>query len=198
MLEEIKKYVRSYVPGRLRLRHPALVGLDFETVKAITSTITSAEGITACTINPEVGSLLLLWDTKKITEETLAGYFAFWMALLPEGIDEADAEEKENQNVVDAKHTLAKGLYKGNLLLEDAVTRGKSLSTLSLDKLSAVLAPDQKKSARRRRVTQNRLMLLTCAASIGAIALGSKAHTALGLGFLSLLAVHLKQHKTVL
>ena len=196
MLEEIKKYVRSYVPGRLRLRHSALVGLDSETVKAITSTITSAEGITECTINPAVGSLLLLWDTKKITEETLAGYFAFWMALLPAGMEEAVAEE--NQNVVDAKHTLAKELYKGNLLLEDAVTRGKSLSAFALDKLSAVLAPDQKKSARRRRVTQNRLMFLTCVASIGAIALGSKAHTALGLGFLSLLAVHLKQHKTVL
>ena len=196
MLEEIKKYVRSYVPGRLRLRHSALVGLDSETVKAITSTITSAEGITECTINPAVGSLLLLWDTKKITEETLAGYFAFWMALLPAGMEETVAEE--NQNVVDAKHTLAKELYKGNLLLEDAVTRGKSLSAFALDKLSAVLAPDQKKSARRRRVTQNRLMFLTCVASIGAIALGSKAHTALGLGFLSLLAVHLKQHKTVL
>ena len=196
MLEEIKKYVRSYVPGRLRLRHSALVGLDSETIKAISSTITSAEGITECTINPAVGSLLLLWDTKKITEETLAGYFAFWMALLPAGMEETVAEE--NQNVVDAKHTLAKELYKGNLLLEDAVTRGKSLSAFALDKLSAVLAPDQKKSARRRRVTQNRLMLLTCLVSLGAIALGSKAHTTLGLGFLSLLALHLKQHRTVL
>ncbi len=197
MLEEIKKYVRSYVPGRLRLRHEALIGLDSETIQAITSTITSAEGIVACSINREVGSLLLLWDTKKITEETLAGYFAFWMALLPEGVGEAHSQ-KENQNVVDAKHTLAKGLYEGNLLLESAVKRGTSVSAFGLDKLSAVLAPDQKKSARRRRVTQNRLMLLTCAASIGAIALGSKTHTVLGLGFLSLLAVHLKQHRTVL
>ena len=56
-------FIRSYVPGRLRLRHPGLIGLEGETLEALTSTVKSAPGITGCTVNPKVGSLLLIWDT---------------------------------------------------------------------------------------------------------------------------------------
>lgn len=52
MNEDYKQYIRSFVPGRLRLRHPGLKGLDGETVATVVETVTAAEGITGCTINP--------------------------------------------------------------------------------------------------------------------------------------------------
>ena len=76
MLDELKQYIRSYVPGRLRLRHPGLKGIDADTEKLIVETVTSASGITGCTINPEVGSLLLTWDRHALTEEDLLGYLS--------------------------------------------------------------------------------------------------------------------------
>ena len=83
MLDEVKQYIRSYVPGRLRLRHPGLKGIDADTEKLIVETVTSASGITGCTINPEVGSLLLTWDRHALTEEDLLGYLSFWAAFIP-------------------------------------------------------------------------------------------------------------------
>ncbi len=83
MLDEVKQYIRSYVPGRLRLRHPGLKGIDADTEKLIVETVTSAAGITGCTINPEVGSLLLTWDRHALTEEDLLGCLSFWAAFIP-------------------------------------------------------------------------------------------------------------------
>ena len=51
MNEDYKQYIRSFVPGRLRLRHLGLKGLDGETVATVVETVTAAEGITGCTIN---------------------------------------------------------------------------------------------------------------------------------------------------
>ena len=74
MNEDYKQYIRSFVPGRLRLRHPGLKGLDGETVATVVETVTAAEGITGCTINPRVGSLVLTWDAKRLTTDDLMGY----------------------------------------------------------------------------------------------------------------------------
>ena len=76
-------FIRSYVPGRLRLRHPGLIGLEGETLEALTSTVKSAPGITGCTVNPKVGSLLLTWDAEKLTQEDLLGTFSFGRLSCP-------------------------------------------------------------------------------------------------------------------
>ena len=80
-------FIRSYVPGRLRLRHPGLIGLEGETLEALTSTVKSAPGITGC-------SLLLTWDAEKLTQEDLLGYLQFWAAFLPEVALEAPSHAK--------------------------------------------------------------------------------------------------------
>ena len=67
-----------------------------------------------------------------------------------------------------------------------------------LELLSGILAPDVAKGARAKRVTQNRLMLGSLAASLASIAAGKNAHTVFGVGFLALLGVHLWQHRRVL
>lgn len=77
-------FIRSYVPGRLRLRHSSLIGLECDARGALTSAVKSVPGITACVVNPKVGSLFLTWDAEKLTKDDLLGYLQFWAAFSPE------------------------------------------------------------------------------------------------------------------
>lgn len=104
MNEDYKQYIRSFVPGRLRLRHPGLKGLDGETVATVVETVTAAEGITGCTINPRVGSLVLTWEAKRLTTDDLMGYLAFWQAFIPE-VD--DVKEETSCGLVDTARSAA-------------------------------------------------------------------------------------------
>ncbi len=191
MREELKKAIRSYFPGRLRLRHDALKGLDKETEELITSTVKAADGITDCVINPVTGSLLLTWNPKVLTEEALLNYFSFWEAFLPEGVGKSQATAKESCPLCAA---LCKAKTLGDVALKDA----EKLSEKGLDLMAPLIAPDQMKSARKRRVTQNRLMLLSLMTCVGSAWVSKSAHTALGVVFASLLAVHLYQHRRVI
>ncbi len=191
MREELKKAIRSYYPGRLRLRHEALKGLDKETQELICSTVKAADGITDCVINPVTGSLLLTWNPKVLTEEALLNYFSFWEAFLPEGV--VSLEEKKKVAVPFGKaHIFAKSFA------ETTIKDAEELTVKGLDLLAPLVAPDQGKSARKRRVTQNRLMLLSLMTCVGGAWVSKSAHTALGLVFASLLAVHLYQHRRVI
>lgn len=191
MREELKNAIRSYFPGRLRLRHEALKGLDKETEELITSTVKAAEGITDCVINPTTGSLLLTWNPKVLTEETLLNYFSFWEAFLPEGVVESQVPGK-------APCAFCNALSKAKALTDTALVDAEKLSVKGLDLLAPIVAPDQMKSARKRRVTQNRLMLLSLLTCVGGAWVSKSAHTALGVVFGSLLAVHLYQHRRVI
>ncbi len=191
MREELKKAIRSYFPGRLRLRHEALKGLDKETEELITSTVKAADGITDCVINPVTGSLLLTWNPKALTEETLLSYFSFWEAFLPEGVVKSQAKKKSPCAFCDA-------LSKVKTLTDTALENAEKLSVKGLDLLAPIVAPDQMKSARKRRVTQNRLMLISLATCVGGAWVSKSTHTALGLVFGSLLAVHFYQHRRVI
>ncbi len=201
MMEELKKYIRSYVPGRLRLRHPGLKNLDVETMSLITSTVTSAAGITGCTINPEVGSLLLTWDRKALTEADLLGYLSFWAAFIPgdaadgEAVALADDAALEETSV---GQRFAEGKAAGCRAVAEAAARAKVYTDAGLDVLSPYIAPDQTGKARRRRVTQNRLMLTAGAGSIALLALRGSAHAYLGWAFAAMALIHLYQHRAVI
>ncbi len=200
MMEELKKYVRSYVPGRLRLRHPGLKNLDAETMSLITSTVTSAAGITGCTINPEVGSLLLTWDRKALTEEDLLGYLSFWAAFIPG--DAAEGEAMELTDTALEETSVAKRFEEGKAAgcqaVADAAARAKVYTDAGLDVLAPYIAPDQAGKARRRRVTQNRLMLAAGAGSIALLAMRGSAHAYLGWAFAAMALIHLYQHRAVI
>lgn len=190
MREELKKAIRSYFPGRLRLRHEALKGLDKETEELITSTVKAADGITDCVINSVTGSLLLTWNPKMLTEEALLSYFSFWEAFLPEGVVKSQAKK--------APCAFCDVLSRVKTLTDTALEDAEKLSVKGLDLLAPIVAPSQMKSARKRRVTQNRLMLISLATCIGGAWVSKSAHTALGLVFASLLAVHFYQHRRVI
>lgn len=205
MLDEVKQYIRSYVPGRLRLRHPGLKGIDADTEKLIVETVTSASGIAGCTINPEVGSLLLTWDRHALTEEDLLGYLSFWAAFIPgdalgETTEEASAEDEDEaaQPCSPVATKIAEGKAAGKELAASAIANAKVYTDAGLDVLAPWIAPDQKNAARRRRVTQNRLMLAAGVGSVALLALRGSAHASMGWVFAAMALVHLYQHRTVL
>lgn len=207
MLDELKQYIRSYVPGRLRLRHPGLKGIDAETEKLIVETVTSAAGITGCTINPEVGSLLLTWDRHALSEEDLLGYLSFWAAFIPgdalgemtaEDTAESACEAEAQPCACPVAAKVVEGKEAGKKLAATAIANAKVYTDAGLDVLAPWIAPDQKNAARRRRVTQNRLMLAAGVGSVALLALRGSAHASMGWVFAAMALLHLYQHRTVL
>lgn len=82
--ESLLASVRSFVPGRLRLRHSALAELSDDLADGLVAWLKTKPGMTEVTLNPRVGSLLLLWDesqadwTFEDLAEEAAGLFALF------------------------------------------------------------------------------------------------------------------------
>lgn len=82
--ESLLASVRSFVPGRLRLRHPALAELSDDLAEGLVSWLKTKPGMKDVTLNRRVGSLLLLWDeseadwTFEELAEEAAGLFALF------------------------------------------------------------------------------------------------------------------------
>lgn len=213
--------VRSFCPGRLRLRLPLLRGASDEFVGMIRDALTAKEGVTGVDVNPRVGSLLLTWDPAVLTlepqalAEEAAGMLE--MARMMGYFDEKDepcegktcscesecAEGEEACRCADKK-TCACGCQEfvdtAKVALDRAQAGFERVADAPLQALARVIAPDVTKGARAKRVAQNRLMLGLLAVSIAVLATGRAkgAHTGFGAGFLGLLAVHLLQHRRVL
>ena len=82
--ESLLASVRSFVPGRLRLRHPALAELSDDLAEGLVAWLKAKPSMKEVTLNRRVGSLLLLWDESEAdwTFEELAeeasGLFALF------------------------------------------------------------------------------------------------------------------------
>ena len=82
--ESLLAAVRSFVPGRLRLRHPTLAELSDDLAEGLVAWLKTKPGMKEVTLNRRVGSLLLLWDESEAdwTFEELAeeasGLFALF------------------------------------------------------------------------------------------------------------------------
>ena len=100
MKEALAKYIRSYVPGRIRVRHPAL--RDEEKASAAAKFLMELEGAVSATPNPRVGSLLFTYDPKKLTLETLEGMATF--CLPPEVQRRKEESGKEILAKLDPLH----------------------------------------------------------------------------------------------
>lgn len=164
-------FIRSYVPGRLRLRHPGLIGLEGETLEALTSTVKSALGITGCTVNPKVGSLLLTWDAEKLTKDDLLGYLQFWAAFLPEDA-QGGTSHSEKQAPCGA-------------LTETILTR-----------MQDILAC-KGSAAKCRRQMENRLTALFGVATMASLLKGASLHAQIGTVFAAMLVWHLWKRRRV-
>ena len=96
--------ITSFVDGRVRLRHPALK--DKATAELITTVVGGVEGITAVQSNPLTGSLLIYYDTEKLSREQLlelAEQGAMFIPGFLEEEGEAPAEGAEGESASSRK-----------------------------------------------------------------------------------------------
>lgn len=167
-----RTFVRSVTHGRARIRHASLKGLSADEAKVIADMVEGFDGITSVSINPRVGSLLVTWDESQTNAEALLQAAAFF---LPEDASDAQAEVSDE-----------------GAAAEDAAGR-------ALLAVSPLIAPDQQKGGRTKRVTQNRLMLAAYGASLASLFVKSTPlHVGLGVLYTLFLGVHLYQHRRVL
>ena len=80
-MAEFKDAIRSLLPGRLRLRHPMLREMTADDVASLRDLLMGIDGMVDVTINPNVGSVLLLWDTSVLSEETLLETLSFYAEM---------------------------------------------------------------------------------------------------------------------
>lgn len=186
--ENVMQAVRSFYPGRLRLRHAALQGLDAETIEFVRQWLCSERPSLELEINPRVGSMLLQWDPAVLNldldelAQQAAGMLITASSMGMIG---------EKQNGTSAK----RDRLEPERLAEGLTQAGEA----GLDMLAKIIAPDVSKGGRAKRVAQNRLMLGVLGISVASLAGGgSRAHVYFGTAFMILLGVHLWQHRRVL
>ena len=185
------KAIRSSLPGRLRLRLPVLKSMDSETVELVSEWLKSHATSTQVTINPRVGSALITWDPAKDSLDVTS-----LLTQAQEYLQSAQALgliESKDSNV------RSREMPPVREWVERLSKQGEQAGNRFLDTLSPWVAADVKQKARKRRVTQNRLMLASLVTSIAVLAVSqSKSHVAFGIGFIALLSIHLLQHRKVL
>ena len=185
------KAIRSSLPGRLRLRLPVLKGVDSETVELVSEWLKSHAPSTQVIINPRVGSALITWDPAKDSLDVTS-----LLTQAQEYLQSAQALgliESKDSNV------RSREMPPVREWVERLSKQGEQAGNRFLDTLSPWVAADVKQKARKRRVTQNRLMLASLVTSIAVLAVSqSKSHVAFGIGFIALLSIHLLQHRKVL
>ena len=118
-IDSLAPYIRSYMPGRIRLRHPALKSA--QAAAAVRGFLENMEGVVRLELNPRVGSLLLFWDPEKLDIESLRAMAAL---CLPK-----DVQEKPEKKAC----TLA-GLnpLHGSKAVNQCVNRAMTVSLLAL------------------------------------------------------------------
>lgn len=180
---ELQTYVRSFIRGRVRIRHEALAGIGQEEIKFIESVVLAVEGVQKVSVNPTVGSALLVWDPEVLSIEQLKEHLACWLAML--GCNEMQAHTAENNDQSQSCATEVLNLV-------------QSVACLLLDEAAKVLAPGVKNVKRARRLTQNRIMLGFASASVASLAFNKGSHGVFGWGFAAFALLHLWQHRRVL
>ena len=161
--------IASHVPGRLRLRHAALrrAGVVDDVVVAITS----GEGVTSVTGNPRTAGILVLYDVARLPPpeaEALA-----WAALV-EIAGLANADWPDGGGDPDEPDAVR--------IEPEATPRPSGRTRFAT-------------TYRKIRVPVNVAMLATLGGSLLALGIGRKAHAALGVAHLGVLALHLVQYR---
>ena len=148
---QLDKYVRSFANGRLRIRHPALVGLSADEYKTIETMVLTVEGITSVQLNPSLGSALLLWDPLRLDAETLKGHLQNWLVMV-DGANEV-ADEASDPAQKPERCSLEE-------CANEVLAPAKKLGQTALDRAAKMLVPEVKNTKRARRMAQNRICLL--------------------------------------
>lgn len=88
-MASVSDHIVSFIDGRVRLRHPALKKPDLADMAL--SVVKSVEGVTDVRVNPVTGSMLLFYDTEKLSREQLLALAHQCSAFLP---DEEEGQRK--------------------------------------------------------------------------------------------------------
>ncbi len=195
-MAELKDAVRSLLPGRLRLRHPMLREMTADDLASLRDLLMGIDGMLEVTLNPKVGSALLLWDTNVLPEETLLETLSFYAEMFlssdeaPITSVNADAEQTKS----DLCQQMTKALGQGLTSIESTVVSGFTSAAKTFTPKMA-----EKNGRRAARVLQNRTMLGLFVGSVATLAIKQTGwHIGLGAAFMALLFIHLQQHKRVL
>ena len=197
--ESLLASVRSFVPGRLRLRHPVLTELSDDLAEGLVSWLKTKPGMKDVTLNRRVGSLLLLWDeseadwTFEELAEEAAGLYAMFAPAAEAACEDAacgcgtcGAEDGASSGESAAKLGEKEGVAKAQApscasvkasvetlagALEPVGETLKRCGGKALDLVAPIVVPEKKAKAgaRTRRVAQNRLMGGALAGSTAAI-----------------------------
>ncbi len=159
----------SHVPGRLRLRHPALGRADVNA--EVAAAIAAAAGVVSVTGNPRTAGVLVLYDAA---------------ALAPDRVED----------LVRAGLAAVEGAEADGPPVEVAHTETPKRSRIEAAEPAERSARSRFATAYRRvRVPVNLAMLATLGGSLLALGIGRKAHAALGVAHLGVLALHLVQYR---
>lgn len=74
------RYVRSFLDGRVRIRHPALQ--DREVVEVVRKHLSAVRGVRSLQLNPDSGSVLILYDSAELPRERLIAVGTAWAVFL--------------------------------------------------------------------------------------------------------------------
>lgn len=74
------RYVRSFLDGRIRIRHPALQ--DREVVEVVRKHLSAVRGVRSLQFNPDSGSVLILYDSAELPRERLIAVGTAWAVFL--------------------------------------------------------------------------------------------------------------------
>jgi len=95
----LKACVKSFVDGRIRLRHPALCSPD--NAALLLEMINAVDGVRSTTLNPVTGSLLLEYDPSVLDLQTLLDMAAPLETFVGSHVKQnssLDMQPKESQN----------------------------------------------------------------------------------------------------
>lgn len=196
-MADIRDCVRSLLPGRARLRHPMLHGLEAESCRDVAGMLETIPGVTGVSINPRVGSLLITWNEAETTAETLLetveGYAAIFFAAGAEDEAGAAAPADEKETSCTACRAVERAAEAAGSVLGRIESAGVGAARTLMPETS------RRNPKRAARILQNRTMLGALALSIGALGVRQTGlHLWAGVAFMALLALHLQQHRRVL
>ncbi len=196
-MADIRDCVRSLLPGRARLRHPMLHGLEAESCMEVAGMLETIPGVTGVSINPRVGSLLITWNEAETLLETVEGYAAIFFAAGAE--DEAGAAAPADEK--ETSCTACRAVERAAEAAGSVLGRIESAGVGTFGAAARTLMPEtsRRNPKRAARILQNRTMLGALALSIGALGVRQTGlHLWAGVAFMALLALHLQQHRRVL
>ena len=169
MMRNSTASVVSHVPGRLRLRHAALgrAAVNAEVAAAIIGTT----GVTSATGNPRTAGVLVLYDT----------------AVLRPG----EAEDLARSCLASVGGAETGEPAVEGLTSEEPVSPADGAAEPARPSAHTRFAA----TYRKVRVPVNIAMLATLGGSLLALGIGRRAHAALGVAHLGVLALHLVQYR---